>query len=69
MVRQADPFEILDDPRRGEDVAVHGHALESTGLPTGPTKILLQLLQAYGGPGRRAVIPEPTYLLHARLPG
>src|SRR5262249_19905671 len=30
-------------------------------------EIITQLLQAYGGPGRRAVTFEPTYLLHSRL--
>lgn len=54
--------------RLREDLAaVHGHAPEGTWAANGSNEILLQLLQAYGGPGRRVVILEPTYLLHARL--
>ena len=33
----------------------------------GSNEILTQLLQAYGGPNRRAALFEPTYLLHRRL--
>ena len=36
-------------------------------MANGSNEILTQLLQAYGGPGRSAVVFEPTYLLHARL--
>jgi histidinol-phosphate aminotransferase len=47
---------------------------EGTGVPVdgvwpanGSNEVLTQLLQAYGGPGRRAILFEPTYLLHSRL--
>jgi histidinol-phosphate aminotransferase len=33
----------------------------------GSNEILIQLLQAYGGPGRRVAVFEPTYALHSRL--
>ena len=33
----------------------------------GSNEILTQLLQAYGGAGRRALVFEPTYALHTRL--
>jgi histidinol-phosphate aminotransferase len=44
-----------------------GHTSEGTWVGNGSNEILLQLLQAYGGPGRRVVLFEPTYALHARL--
>ena len=59
-----------DGPMRQlrEDLAaVHDHPPDGTWAANGSNEIILQLLQAYGGPGRRAVILEPTYLLHARL--
>ncbi len=45
----------------------HGHPFEGTWVANGSNEILTQLLQAYGGHGRRAVVFEPTYLLHSRL--
>jgi histidinol-phosphate aminotransferase len=36
-------------------------------VANGSNEILVQLLQAYGGPGRRVVVFEPTYALHSRL--
>lgn len=47
--------------------ARHGHTPEGTWVANGSNEILTQLLQAYGGPGRSAVVFEPTYLLHRRL--
>jgi histidinol-phosphate aminotransferase len=47
--------------------ARHGHTSEGTWVANGSNEILIQLLQAYGGPGRTAVVFEPTYLLHRRL--
>jgi histidinol-phosphate aminotransferase len=52
---------------RRELAADTGHTLEGTWAANGSNEILHQLLQAYGGPGRRAVTFEPTYLLHTRL--
>jgi histidinol-phosphate aminotransferase len=36
-------------------------------VANGSNEILTELLLAYGGPGRRVVTFEPTYLLHSRL--
>jgi histidinol-phosphate aminotransferase len=47
--------------------ARHGHAVEATWTANGSNEVLTQLLLAYGGPHRTAVIFEPTYLLHGRL--
>jgi len=33
----------------------------------GSNEVLMELLLAYGGPGRTALVFEPTYLLHTRL--
>lgn len=52
---------------REELAARHGHTLEGTWTANGSNEVLTELLLAYGGPGRRAVTFEPTYLLHARL--
>ncbi len=52
---------------REQLAALHGHALDGTWAANGSNEVLTQLLQAYGGPGRRALTFEPTYLLHARL--
>ena len=44
-----------------------GHDVEGVWTANGSNEILTQLLLAYGGPGRRAALFEPTYLLHHRL--
>jgi histidinol-phosphate aminotransferase len=44
-----------------------GHGAEGVWTANGSNEVLAQLLTAYGGPGRRAAIFEPTYLLHRRL--
>jgi histidinol-phosphate aminotransferase len=44
-----------------------GHTLEGTWTANGSNEVLTELLLAYGGPGQRAAIFEPTYLLHSRL--
>lgn len=46
---------------------LNGHTLEGTWAANGSNEILLQLLQAYGGPGRRIVVFEPTYAMHSRF--
>jgi histidinol-phosphate aminotransferase len=54
--------------RLREDLAAHvGHPVEGTWTANGSNEILTELLLAYGGPGRTAVVFEPTYLLHSRL--
>jgi len=44
-----------------------GHEVKGIWAANGSNEILTQLLQAYGGPDRRAAVFEPTYLLHRRL--
>ncbi|HSL12118.1 MAG TPA: histidinol-phosphate transaminase [Actinomycetota bacterium] len=54
--------------RLREDLAdTVGHSFEGTWTANGSNEILVELLHAYGGPGRRALTFEPTYLLHSRL--
>jgi histidinol-phosphate aminotransferase len=45
----------------------HGHPFAGTWTANGSNEVLTELLLAYGGPGQRAAIFEPTYLLHSRL--
>lgn len=52
---------------REELAAGHGHPLEGTWTANGSNEVLTQLLLAYGGPGRAAMVFEPTYVLHRRL--
>jgi histidinol-phosphate aminotransferase len=52
---------------REELAASVGHPVEGTWAANGSNEILTQLLQAYGGTGRRAAVFEPTYLLHSRI--
>ena len=44
-----------------------GHPVDGIWPANGSNEVLTQLLQAYGGTGRRAAVFEPTYLLHRRL--
>jgi histidinol-phosphate aminotransferase len=44
-----------------------GHPVDGVWTANGSNEILSQVLQAYGGPERRAALFEPTYLLHRRL--
>src|SRR5919197_1887988 len=44
-----------------------GHSTEGVWAANGSNEIIQQLLLAYGGPGRRAVVFEPTYLLHRHI--
>jgi histidinol-phosphate aminotransferase len=43
------------------------HVLEGTWVANGSNEVLLQLLLAYGGPGRRVVLFDPTYAMHWRI--
>jgi histidinol-phosphate aminotransferase len=45
-----------------------GHDADEVWVGNGSNEVLLQLLQAYAGSGRRALVFEPTYLLHRRIP-
>jgi histidinol-phosphate aminotransferase len=46
---------------------LHAHSFDGTWAANGSNEILLQLLQAYAGPGRRVLLFEPTYAVHPRL--
>ena len=51
-----------------EALAKHaGHPVEGTWAANGSNEVIEQLLLAYGGPGRRVVLFQPTYVLHERL--
>jgi histidinol-phosphate aminotransferase len=51
-----------------EGLSAHtGHPAGGIWPANGSNEALIQLLQAYGGPGRRAAVFEPTYLLYRRL--
>ena len=50
-----------------ELAAASMHPVDGVWAANGSNEVLTQLLEAYGGPGRRAAVLEPTYLLHARL--
>lgn len=52
---------------REELAAVHGLEPEGVWVANGSNEILTELLSAYGGPDRTALVFEPTYLLHSRL--
>jgi histidinol-phosphate aminotransferase len=52
---------------RARLAALHGHTAEGTWAANGSNEVLIQLLQAYAGPGRRVAVFEPTYALHAQL--
>jgi histidinol-phosphate aminotransferase len=51
-----------------EALAKHaGHPVEGTWAANGSNEVIEQLLLAYGGPGRRVVVFQPTYVLHERM--
>jgi histidinol-phosphate aminotransferase len=50
-----------------ELAAASMHPVDGVWAANGSNEVLTELLQAYGGPGRRAAVFEPTYLLHSRL--
>lgn len=45
----------------------HDHRFDGTWTANGSNEVLTELLLAYGGPGQKAVVFEPTYPLHSRL--
>lgn len=47
--------------------ALHGVGPEEVFCANGSNEVLQCLLLAYGGPGRRALVFEPTYALHAHI--
>jgi histidinol-phosphate aminotransferase len=49
-------------------LAAHAaHEPAGTWAANGSNEVLQQLLQAYGGPGRRALVVEPTYAMHSLI--
>ena len=51
-----------------EALARHaGHGVEGTWAANGSNEVLQQLLLAYAGPGRSALVVEPTYAMHRLL--
>jgi len=59
-------------PREADELrerlgGLHGHPVDGTWVANGSNEVILQLLLAYGGPGRRVVVFEPTYALHSRV--
>jgi histidinol-phosphate aminotransferase len=70
-IARARPLNRYPDPQMSElraGLSKHvGHPLEGVWCANGSNEVLLQLLLAYGGPGRRAALFPPTYLLHERL--
>jgi histidinol-phosphate aminotransferase len=58
----------LDCAELREALAAHtGHPVEGVWPANGSNEVIQQLLLAYGGPGRRALLFTPTYVLHAHL--
>ena len=45
-----------------------GHPLEGVWAANGSNEVIQHLCLAYGGPGRRALLFEPTYSLHRLIP-
>jgi histidinol-phosphate aminotransferase len=51
-----------------EALALHaGHGLEGTWAANGSNELLQQLLLAFAGPGRSALVVEPTYAMHSLI--
>jgi histidinol-phosphate aminotransferase len=46
---------------------LNGHTLDGTWVANGSNEILMQLLLAYAGTGRRLALFEPTYAMYSRL--
>lgn len=44
-----------------------GHTTGGTWAANGSNEIIQQLLLAYGGPGRKMVLFEPTYVMHEKI--
>jgi histidinol-phosphate aminotransferase len=51
-----------------EALALHaGHGAEGTWAANGSNEVLQQLLLAFAGPGRSALVVEPTYAMHSLI--
>jgi histidinol-phosphate aminotransferase len=54
------------DELRERLAEVHGQRVEGTWVANGSNEVIQQLMLAYAGPGRRVIVFDPTYGLHAR---
>jgi histidinol-phosphate aminotransferase len=61
------PDRVATDLRRAIG-KLHGVALERVYAANGSNEVIQSVLLAYGGPGRMAVVFEPTYALHSHIP-
>ena len=52
---------------RGRLAALHGVAPEQVFVANGSNEVLQTLSLAYGGPGRRVAVFEPTYAMHSQI--
>ncbi len=52
---------------RGAVAALHGVTPDEVFCANGSNEVLQSLLLAFGGPGRRALLFEPTYALHSHI--
>jgi histidinol-phosphate aminotransferase len=51
-----------------EALALHaGHGFEGTWAANGSNEVIQQLLMAFAGPGRSALVVEPTYAMHSLI--
>jgi histidinol-phosphate aminotransferase len=51
-----------------EALALHaGHGVEGTWAANGSNEVIQQLLMAFAGPGRSALVVEPTYAMHSLI--
>jgi histidinol-phosphate aminotransferase len=48
--------------------ALHGVDVDHVYAANGSNEVIQSLMLAYGGPGRTAVVFEPTYALHSHIP-
>jgi histidinol-phosphate aminotransferase len=55
------------DELRAKLAALHGVADEQIFVANGSNEVLQTILLAYGGPGRTALVFEPTYALHSHI--
>lgn len=61
------PDRLASDLRRAIG-ALHGVDLDHVFPANGSNEVIQSVLLAYGGPGRTAVVFEPTYALHTHIP-
>ncbi len=59
--------DIAADPLRTELAGLHGIKPENILVGNGSNEVLMDTLLTYGGPGRLALIFEPTYSMHSGI--